>query len=1024
MPTPINARDILLQQLNPRVLNITSNHITLVSPNVQAVYYTTNTPTPSTIEITAVLAGGLTGTVTFEITTGLLPNTTLVLDPNNPNKLLLDPQSFSGNSVSVTAKLTFQGVEYVSVPIVVSRIYPNISARITRTVDNIPASITGTNYTLPSSNTLELYNGNTKFTTGVTFGPATQTQSGLTCNVNTTTGVVTLTQAAANSWTTDSVSFNLTATLGLGVTYTVTYTITKIKEGGTGLDPTPPPTPTNFQATAFFTSILIQHDLPSYTQGHGHYSTVVYGRQVTPQETNTLFNSAEILAEFFSTSYSLPVDPNTTWRLWIKLKSNDRYQSSTAAGGTNGIVVTTAQSVENLLDALTGELTESQLSNTLTSRIDLIDDPTTGLISKTNSLINTLGITLSAEQSANSAELSKNSAILAQQLATEQAQLATSAKDTANNFATDALISSTSAAQSVVTAQGAATTAIEQSQLATAAKNEAGLLAADAAISSTSAAQSVVTAQSAASTATSQANLATTASNNASGFATTAGVSASNAATSATNASGSAQSAASALQQVTATVENISLGKPLEQWTLNGQTIVTLTDGKVGNTALRLAGPGNYPNQGNYIPLDRTKKYKTKFWARPSSNNTTGQLWFSLRQFTDNVGSPGPLNSGRSPVKFGRTRAQHIALYGDTWGEYSYTWVAADWQTGVTYIQPEFFDNYVDATGYWDIQAFSFTDVTDTDAISATVQTLATTVAGTDGATAQYTVKTDVNGYVAGFGLSSTSNTAGGATSEFTIVADKFAIAPVNTSNTAVDGSPFFHRTAATTINGVTVPAGTYMKSAFIHDATISTAKIQDAAITSAKIEDLAVGSAKIDDLAVTTGKIANLAVTSAQIDNLTIGRAKLSALAATDKQQVTTTLTQVTPSDSVSYVDLLVMEFPVTAGTLTFIEVDIMYRDGTLINYDMVDGDSHELQAYVTTIASQVRSNVMYRLGNKIIGANNLRIGDIYPETVSGIRTATLKVRPARVNSAGAYQATSRAWIFRAVMRAYTLVK
>jgi hypothetical protein len=106
------------------------------------------------------------------------------------------------------------------------------------------------------------------------------------------------------------------------------------------------------------------------------------------------------------------------------------------------------------------------------------------------------------------------------------------------------------------------------------------------------------------------------------------------------------------------------------------------------------------------------------------------------------------------------------------------------------------------------------------------IQTLSTTVAGPDGATAQYTVKTDVNGNVAGFGLSNTVNTAGAATSEFVIVADKFAIAPVNTNNTADDGSPFFHRTSATTINGVEIPAGTYMKAAFIHDASITNAKI------------------------------------------------------------------------------------------------------------------------------------------------------------------------------------------------------
>jgi len=40
--------------------------------------------------------------------------------------------------------------------------------------------------------------------------------------------------------------------------------------------------------------------------------------------------------------------------------------------------------------------------------------------------------------------------------------------------------------------------------------------------------------------------------------------------------------------------------------------------------------------------------------------------------------------------------------------------------------------------------------------------------------------------------------------------------------------SPFFQIGSATTINGVSVPAGTYMKSAFIHDASITNAKVKD----------------------------------------------------------------------------------------------------------------------------------------------------------------------------------------------------
>lgn len=54
--------------------------------------------------------------------------------------------------------------------------------------------------------------------------------------------------------------------------------------------------------------------------------------------------------------------------------------------------------------------------------------------------------------------------------------------------------------------------------------------------------------------------------------------------------------------------------------------------------------------------------------------------------------------------------------------------------------------------------------------------------------------------------------------------------------------APFFQIDTPTTIGGVLIPAGTYMKAAFIHDATISNAKIADLAVDDAKIADLSVG--------------------------------------------------------------------------------------------------------------------------------------------------------------------------------------
>ena len=420
-----------------------------------------------------------------------------------------------------------------------------------------------------------------------------------------------------------------------------------------------------------------------------------------------------------------------------------------------------------------------------------------------------------------------------------------------------------------------------------------------------------------------------------------------------------------------ATIRGTSLGLPLEQWMLNGQTIVPLSDGPVGTKALRLNGAsGAYPNQGNYVPLDRTKKYRIKFWARPSSD-ATGALYFSLRQFLDDTGTAGPVNDGRSPYRpSGKSRTQHIAQYGDTWGEYNFVWSSVDWQDGVKFVQPEFLDNYSVGAGYWDLQGFTFTDVTETEELTATIQTLATTTAGPDGLTAQYTVKTDVAGHVAGFGLSSSGNkstevatgvlwgdvataitrasagrqpelskfgetingrmvgdtnnsgtlssadglniskfefgislatdiydyinitlrqilysnldkyreylvldTTGSTTSEFAVTADRFYIAPPAIVSsvepeatlrypgfTWVDSSvfpnitkywsgtawvlkptnlPFIVQTSPEEINGTMVPAGVYIDTAYIRDATITTAKIADLAVDNGKIANL-----------------------------------------------------------------------------------------------------------------------------------------------------------------------------------------
>lgn len=97
----------------------------------------------------------------------------------------------------------------------------------------------------------------------------------------------------------------------------------------------------------------------------------------------------------------------------------------------------------------------------------------------------------------------------------------------------------------------------------------------------------------------------------------------------------------------------------------------------------------------------------------------------------------------------------------------------------------------------------------------------------------QYTVKIDLNGYVTGFGLASTAIN-GTPTSEFVVRVDRFSIASPGYSTIV----PFVV-TGATSINGVSVPAGVYINDAFIRNGTITNAKIGNGAIDNAKIGSL-----------------------------------------------------------------------------------------------------------------------------------------------------------------------------------------
>lgn len=148
--------------------------------------------------------------------------------------------------------------------------------------------------------------------------------------------------------------------------------------------------------------------------------------------------------------------------------------------------------------------------------------------------------------------------------------------------------------------------------------------------------------------------------------------------------------------------------------------------------------------------------------------------------------------------------------------------------------------------------------------LSTTVQTNSTSINGIEG---EYSVKIDANGVVAGLGLIN-----GPLSSSFYVRADTFAVGNTTSSSEI----PFIIRTTTSTLNGVSVPAGVYIKDGFIQNGTITTARIGLLAVDTAQMADLAVTEGKIDSLAVTNAKIANAAITTAKIDNAQITTAKI----------------------------------------------------------------------------------------------------------------------------------------------------
>ncbi len=165
-------------------------------------------------------------------------------------------------------------------------------------------------------------------------------------------------------------------------------------------DLTPPPNLTGLSATAGFTSVVVQWDAALYLQGHGHGQTNIYAAQRDPADLSLpTFGDAQRVFEATGalTIAAIPSELNTRWHIWAKWQTVDGVESVSPAGGVNGITVTTGQDIEQLLDLLTGQITQTQLFADLGARINLIDGP--------DSLFGSVGQRLLAEATARGAAI-------------------------------------------------------------------------------------------------------------------------------------------------------------------------------------------------------------------------------------------------------------------------------------------------------------------------------------------------------------------------------------------------------------------------------------------------------------------------------------------------------------------------------------------------------------------------------------------------------------------------------------------
>jgi hypothetical protein len=622
-------------------------------------------------------------------------------------------------------------------------------------------------------------------------------------------------------------------------------------------DLTPPPTPTGFTATAAITNLIVECDDPTYRQGHGHKQSRLYGAKRAGSAPQPVFADAIEITQFAGAVTSYSTDPATEWHLWLKWETKDGVLSISPAGGTNGVVVTTGQDVAKLLEALTGKLRAEQLYTDLGSRINLIDaeasvpgsvNARVGAVqAQINDIQNTPAYSGSVTYSANDLVTYNGAIYQAKSTTTGNLPTNTTYWTKVGDYTSLGQVVAAHTTQiATVVSDLAAEVTLRQTLDAQVNNATTGLPATRANLSTNYYTKAAT--DSAIASATSVL-VSTTALNSAlSNYTNTAGLVADYYTKTATDAAIS-----SATQYL---VSNTGLSNALSAYTNTATLTANYYTKTAADSAISQATQNLVSNTGLTTALNAyttTATLNTLYYTKTATDS-------AISAATSNLVSTTALNSALSAYTNTATLTTNYytktgadtAISNATTNLVSNSGLAStlsNYPTTSTlttnYYTKTATDSAISSATSTLVSTSTLNNYTTTAALQANYYTKAS---GTD-LEGKYTVKVDLNGYVSGYGLASTANTAG-ASSTFAVRADSFYIA--SPSGPGISPTmPFIVRTTPVTINGVDVPVGVYMTDGYIQNGTITNAKIANLAVDDAKIAFLSADKIRAGSISV-----------------------------------------------------------------------------------------------------------------------------------------------------------------------------